>query len=303
MTHVNKADSTQYMFQGIMLAGNILQQMGFMNSVWTGSNSFGSSMPANTTPASPTTAAEETAEPNTPENTPKKTDEQIKEDIKIYLKNNNVYKDFDSNEGKDIINITFNKYKAIKELHPKIEEAELSRRLCNYVKGYLYHQKENQFGLQRKGNDPGFSNDVVTNEDIKNAIDANDMTSYKKAFHQFAKEYVEFYDFNENGVEVNEFIRIEVAETEKELGRKLTDEEGKAIQEMALKKVGYLDMNKDNVLDENEIAGYLWARNKWSDNDASNMTYNDFNNFETALYGDKTITARQAIKNGYEGLK
>lgn len=331
--YYNSRISNQQAFNGFEFALNVMQQTGVFDSIWnaittgvvSGLSSSTSSSSTNSSSSSIFSAPSGTLTQTTPSSTdaakdkndkqsevePTKTDKQIEQEVKNILKyDKDINVDFNSDAGKAILKDFVKKYNVIKEVNPNITNTELSRRICNYAKGYLYHQQENLFGLQKAsqayGKDLGYSNTVIENKDIKNAVDNNDMDAYKTAFHQQAKEYIEYYDDNSDGkIDVNEFIRKDVADLTEAIGEDLNQAEGTSTQNDALRQIANFDMNGDNKLDENEIAGYLWARNNWQ-GQGYNMTYAEFKDFETSINGsdaDAFGKAFQAFKNGYEGLK
>lgn len=262
-----------------------------VNSVWDVDNSSNTQIPAET----------ETEAVPEPLETPKKNDDEIKQEVLDILQNNpNVKVDFKSEGGKLILEAAVKKYDAMKAVNPKITAAEVSRRLSNYVNGYIYHTGENFFGVQSLGEaigvDSGYSNHELVNPDIKDAVNKGDTDAYKEAFHQQAKEYIEFYDETGDGkIDLAELIMSEVNETQTEMKRNLTKDEKSAIKEMAMTKIATLDKNGDNKLDENEISGYHWARNNLHGK-GYNMTYQEYDEFETALYGWQDLTPEQIEK-------
>lgn len=207
-----------------------------LNSIW---DSNSSSEQTVSTPAEPETAPE----PNEP---PKKSADEIKQEVLNILKNNpNVKVDFKGEDGKLILDAAVRKYDAMKAQNPNITDAEVSRRLGNYVNGYIYHQGEYKFGLQQLGEvigvDTGYSNYVLANPDIKDAVDKGDMNAYKEAFHQQAREYIEFYDENGNGkIDYTELAATEVCNAIDEYAQSLTKEQKNDIKQKVREKMEYI---------------------------------------------------------------
>lgn len=264
------------------------------NSVWNSYYSVNNPQE----PYQTVTQHESTPEPQEPEN---KTDNEIKQDVLNILKNNpNVKIDFESEGGQMLLDIAVKKYNAMKAIKPNITEEEVSRRLGNYINGYIYHTGENIFGTQSLGEainiDSGYSNFEMVNPDIRDAVNNGNMDAYQAAFRQQAKEYIEFYDENGDGkIDLAELVMSEINETQNELKRNLTDEEKNAIKEMAMTKIATLDKDNDNKLNENEIAGYHWARNNLHGKGYS-MTYQEFDEFETSMFKWRTLTPEEIEK-------
>lgn len=230
------------------------------------------------------------------------------------MKSNNIdYSDIE-------INDVTTKYKNIlaynKANNIEMDDTKLSERIANYTKGLKAHAKETEFA-NAWANDTE-SNTKLENSAVREAVANGDMNAFKAAFHQSAKEYIELYDNAEGDgkIDVNELIQMET----KELGRQLTSEEIKIIQNEAINRIAILDQNNDGKLDENEIAAYLWATSKINDG-ANDKTADDitFNEWKTAQESmgvlsipqdeltqeqiDKYAKFDQALKNGYNGLK
>lgn len=302
-------DSTAF---ALNIAANIIQQSGVLESIWSAVLNP-QPAPSSQTSTNPSSSTTESSEEKPTE--PEKTDNEIKEDVINLLKNNSsVNVDFKSEEGKQIMTDVVRKYTAIKSLNPNISDADLSKRLGNYINGYLYHCKEHQFGLQSMGEDMGISakasNDKIVNEDVDNANKNKDMTAFTDAFHQQAKEYIEFYDSNsDNKIDFEELYNVEVKETIELYGNDLSSKEIAELKDdittKVARKIANYDKNNDNKLDENEISGYMWARNRWQD-DGATLTYEEYKGFENAMNGDMASPdaqkAQQAFENGYEGL-
>ena len=312
MTRISSHNSNKTTFNDVMIglriAGNFLQQSGIMGSIWTiaGQQDFSSTTPSNNNSSGTT---------ETPKQT-KKTGEEIKKDVLEILKENPSIKiDIESEEGAELLENVTSKHNAIVEWRPNISNEELTERITNYIKGYLYHQQENRFGLQgyaeERGLDAGFSEEEITNLDIDKANKEQDLTAYNNAFRQLAKEYIAYYDDDNNGkIDLREFNAKAIEEELKELGIERTKENAdkiKAITEQ-VEQVSYrifsnLNVNKEPgelepFLDENEIAAFHWARNRW-EGDGATLTYSEFNDFETALIGDLGLTDEQLsiVKN------
>ena len=241
-----------------------------------------------------------------------KTDDEIKNEIVKLVKDGVIKLNLGDEEDKKCLAKLIRKYDAIKKAYPDITDEKLAERLENYRKGYLYHLKETQFGLQgyteSVGEDYGYSNEVIADETVAKAIKMDNETQnkeekeeamkiYKSAYHKQAQEYIEYYDDNNNGkVDVNEFIRKEVATLQEMLGgEELDTAEGNEIQKEAEIKIATFDMNNDKELDENEISAYLWARSNWQIKD-SILTYSEYNDYENAIYGVANLTEEQGKK-------
>ncbi len=175
------------------------------------------------------------------------------------------------------------KYEAIKTANPDIEDEKISERISNYAKALKMHQKETNFANAWKYGSP--VNEAIEISGVAQAIEGGNIDEFKSAFHKAAKEYIELYD-NAQGdgkIDVDELLAIE----EKELGKKLTEEERKIVLSEAINRVAILDANSDNVLDEAEIAAYLWAMSKINDGKtgktADNITFDEWKTSQNAM--------------------
>lgn len=137
---------------------------------------------------------------------------------------------------------------------------------------------------------------------VKDAMNEGDMNKFKQAYHDYAKDYISAYDSDGDGkISVEEFILME----EKELGRALTPEERKVVQAEAENRIAILNHSdnpsettaEDVLLDENEIAAYLWAMSKINDGSqgktADDITFNEF----------QTVQQSMGILSGYSMTK
>lgn len=181
-----------------------------------------------------------------------------KDDVKAILQNAEIQA-----SDEDIDDIT-DKYNAIiqyaksqnKETTTEEFRADLAERITNYAKGLQYHSKEKEFAKAVETETP--TNTTFVNKDIEKVLDQPE--KYIEAYKQFGNEYVELYD-DEKGdgsIDTEELITME----EKELGRKLTEEEKTLTKELAEKRIKFLDRNNNDKIDRNEAAAYLWAMSK-----------------------------------------
>ena len=191
----------------------------------------------------------------------------------------------------------------------------IQERILNYAKGLQFHDQETKFADSWAQNQD--SNEKIENASVAEAMANGDMESFKAAFHQMAKEYIETYDnaAGDGKIDFEELIAME----EKELGHELTDNEKEIIKAEALKRITLLDQNDDGKLDSDEIAAYLWAMSKINDGQtgksANDITFSEWKTTQESLgilsLGDdrtqedmdKYALFSQTLKNGYEGLK
>lgn len=175
------------------------------------------------------------------------------QNVKTILKNANIDIDETSDDFNDIVN----KYNAIKSVKPDITDENLAERISNYAKGLQYHKTEMKFAARD-------TSTAATIDGVEEAVNEGDMEKFKASFHQKAKEYIELYDSadGDGKISVDELIAME----EKELGRALTAEERKIVQEEAINRIAILNQDSDETtLNEDEIAAYLWAMSKIND--------------------------------------
>lgn len=193
-------------------------------------------------------------------------------------------------EGLDINDIA-GKYDAIKNTTPDISDEKLNERIANYAKALKAHQTEAVFAEAWAQNETTNTNIEITG--VKDAIIEGNMEKFKAAFHQAAKEYIELYDNAEGDGKIN--IEELLAMEEKELGRKLTDEERKIALNEAINRMAILDKNDDNKLDETEIAAYIWAMSKINDDKngktADNITFEEWKTSQEAIGAVDAIDA------------
>ena len=185
------------------------------------------------------------------------------------------------------VNDVIQKYKNIVEYNKanniEVDEAKLTERIENYAKGLKFAKVEAEFANALS--DGSEVDTKLENNAVKEAVANGDMNAFKAAFHQSAKEYIELYDNTEGDgkIDVNELIRAEA----RELGRDLTKDEIKIIQQEAINRVAILDQNNDNVLDENEIAAYMWAMSKINDGQdkktADDITFDEWKTSQTSM--------------------
>ena len=185
------------------------------------------------------------------------------------------------------VNDVIQKYKNIVEYNKanniEVDEAKLTERIENYAKGLKFAKVEAEFA--NAWSDGSEVDTKLKNNAVKEAVANGDMNAFKAAFHQSAKEYIELYDNTEGDgkIDVNELIRAEA----RELGRALTNDEIKIIQQEAINRDTILDQNNDNVLDENEIAAYMWAMSKINDGQdkktADDITFDEWKTSQTSM--------------------
>lgn len=261
------------------------------------------------------------------ENKSVKSSGNVNNEIKTYLNKSNIdFDNLDSSLKSDIIA----KYNAIKETTPDISAEKLEQRITNYAKGLQYKQTEAKFALDYQ-NDKTTSDTKYEIAGVKEAMESFDgktEASYNKAiekqnaaFHQAAQERIELCDNDGDGkISVKEFILQSEKDEETRLGRALTAKEKKAVKEEAINRIALLDQNKDNQLDSNEMAAFVWATAKVNDTEtsksANDITYNEWVTAEETmtLVGlpqseltqddiDQIAKFRQTLKNRYDGLK
>lgn len=257
------------------------------------------------------------------------TDAELKENITDLLFQNGIDTSDDS-----FINEVISKHNSIvnnaKSKGEELDTAIVNRRLINFAKGLQYKQTEAAFGFLYQ-NDETSSNVKHEIAGVKEAIESfdgktqasfdNAMKKQNDAFHQAAAERIELQDTSGDGkVSVNELIAQSVKDEKTRLGRELTAEEIKTIQESAINRVAMLDQNYDNEIDQNEMAAFVWATAKVNDTEtsksASDITYNEWVTTEETMtllsvpQGELTQDEinkigkfQQTLKNGYEGLK
>ena len=220
------------------------------------------------------------------------------------------------------LNDVCEKYQSILAVYPNIEKDKISERITNYVKGLRFHNKEDEFGKLYKNNVER-SDEKIENAKIKEAVKNKDTQASFEAYHKAAKEFIEVYD-NATGngkIQLYELLAREIKDKEKELGRKLTEEEKQIIKTRANQFVGLINQDKgqqvdEMTLDEDEIAAYLWAMSNINgDKSYADITYEEWKKAQDSMVyfhiGDdateeQTLQAKifmQAVKNGYEGLK
>ena len=185
------------------------------------------------------------------------------------------------------VNDVIQKYKNIVEYNKanniEVDEAKLTERIENYAKGLKFAKVEAEFA--NAWSDGSEVDTKLENNAVKEAVANGDMNAFKAAFHQSAKEYIELYDNTEGDgkIDVNELIKAKT----RELGRALTKDEIKIIQQEAINRVAILDQNNDNVLDENEIAAYMWAMSKINDGQdkktADDITFDEWKTSQTSM--------------------
>lgn len=223
----------------------------------------------------------------------------------------------------EILKAVVEKYNAIidynKANNIETNEEQLSQRMVNLANGLKFKAVEAEFA-SNWANETETDTKVV-NEDVKKAAQEGNMEDFKAAFHKAAREYIETYD-NEKGdgkIDANELIKYSVKLEEARLGRSLTEDEIKIIQEGAINRIAILDLDKSDMLDEDEIAAYLWAMSKINDENTTtshDITFDEWKTSEQALgileVPQNELTQdminnygkfEQALKNGYEGMK
>jgi len=209
-----------------------------------------------------------------------------------------------------------------------IDENVLNARLVNYARGLQIKRTETVFSdLYQNG--VTTSSEQIEVEGVKEAIESFDgkteasfnqaMEKQNAAFHQAAAARIELYDSNGDGkVSVQELITQSVKDEEERLGRTLTSEEKEIVKNSAINRMAMLDQTNDNVIDNNEMAAFVWASAKVNDTEthksAGDITYEewvtaqetmsllDFDNLSQEEI-DKVAKFNQTLKNGYEGLK
>lgn len=278
------------------------------------SKALGKTSETEATPTETTTITEENVD-----NTPEKQVEKI-------LQNNNI-------DTSDInIDDVVNKYKTIvkynEENNITTDESVLETRILNYAKGLKYEAAEAGFAAL-------YANDTETSDKkyeiagVKEAIESYDGTEeslnnaikkQNEAFHQAGKEKIELYDLNGDGkISIEEFLTKSIADEEKRLGRALTAEEKNIVFNQMASRIGVLDQNSDDLIDQNEMAAFVWATAKINDTEthksANDITYNEWKTSEEiiTLAGDinnlsqdeanKIDNFLQILENGYNGLK
>ena len=261
------------------------------------------------------------------ENKSVKSSGDVNNEIKTYLNKSNIdFDNLDSSLKSDIVA----KYNVIKETTPDISAEKLEQRITNYAKGLQYKQTEAKFALDYQNNKTTSDTkyEIAGVKEAMESFDGKTEASYNKAiekqnaaFHQTAQERIELYDNDGDGkISVKEFILQSEKDEETRLGRALTAEEKKVIKEEAINRIALLDQNKDNQLDNNEMAAFVWATAKVNDTEtsksANDITYNEWVTTEETmtLVGlpqseltqddiDQIAKFRQTLKNGYNGLK
>lgn len=238
-----------------------------------------------------------------------------------------------SADGLDIDDIV-NKYNNLSQYYTTNNIEKDSRgltvndRLVNYVKALQTHKTEAQFA-QAYENNTETSDLKIEINGVKEAIasfDGRTQASYDEAmkkqndaFHQAAIEHIELHDTDNDGkINVQEIMAQSIKDEETRLGRSLTADEKETIKNSAINRVALLDQNDDNVLDENEMAAFVWASAKVNDTDthksASDITYDEWVTTQETMTLfdfedlsqeeiDKVAKFRQTLENGYNELK
>ena len=194
------------------------------------------------------------------------------------------------------VNDVIQKYKNIVEYNKanniEVDEARLTERIENYAKGLKFAKVEAGFDSVIKDayNQSEFTEEEIAqilqtegqegltqrykektektwenydknfkNQEITDAINSGNMTNYKNALYQFAKEQIETYDDlkGDGKISFDEFL----AKEEEKIGAKL-DEEEKA---GAKKIFEFLDKNQSGYIDKEEFAAYLLSMAKITD--------------------------------------
>jgi hypothetical protein len=88
---------------------------------------------------------------------------------------------------------------------------------------------------------------------------------------------------------------------EKELGRKLTEEEKTLTKELAEKRIKFLDKNNNNKIDKNEAAAYLWAMSKIVDTE-DQKTSHEINQMEWEIANSGIGGYDEGSRKLFEGM-
>lgn len=163
---------------------------------------------------------------------------EIANKIKGYLQNTEIdFDTLDTDFKKDLVN----KYKNITAMAQannfELSEEQISERIRNYAKGYLFHKFES-------GNVLGTNNEDYQSDCSK----AKNYEELRESYQQFGKEYVEFGDADGNGkFGVHEMFYQELTEYYQTKGMNKQEATKKAIETTRKFK----EYNIENLPDEN----------------------------------------------------
>ena len=166
--------------------------------------------------------------------------------------------------------------------------------------GTITPEKADKY-IQALNYKPAETPEPIVLDAVNEALEAGSQEQFNNAYLQYAREQIETYDTNNDGV-----VQFEEFEKEEK------ENAGELYDELSTKAIfNTIDQNGDDKIDTTEMASLIWATSKINDTETSksagDITASEIetivDNFAAIGLGKKPTKFIEALKKGYDGLK
>ena len=170
----------------------------------------------------------------------------------------------------------------------------------NMLKAGVITQEEADSYIQALNFKPTETPEPIVLDAVNEALEAGSQEQFNNAYLQYAREQIETYDTNNDGV-----VQFEEFEKEEK------ENAGELYDELSTKAIfNTIDQNGDDKIDTTEMASLIWATSKINDTETSksagDITASEIetliDNFTAIGLGIKPTKFIETLKNGYEGF-